>query len=47
MVGLLVAGLAVILFAFSSTDTTLSFVVVSDPCDGRRTPLTAGALTKK
>lgn len=34
-------------YTFTVTDTTLTFTVVKDPCDGRRTPLTAGPLTKK
>lgn len=33
-------------YTFTATETTLSFTLVSDPCDGRRIPLTAGSLTK-
>jgi hypothetical protein len=34
-------------YTFTVSDTTLAFTLVSDPCDGRKTPLTAGPLTKK
>ncbi len=34
-------------YTFTVTDTKLTFAVVSDPCDGRRIPLTRGPLTKK
>jgi hypothetical protein len=34
-------------YTFTVTDTTLTFSVVSDPCDGRRMPLTAGPLKKR
>jgi len=34
-------------YTFTVTETTLAFTLVSDPCDGRRRPLTAGPLTKK
>ena len=34
-------------YTFTVTNTTLAFAVVSDPCDGRRIPLTREKLTKK
>jgi hypothetical protein len=34
-------------YTFTVTDTTLTFTLVSDPCDGRRIPLTAGPLTRR
>jgi len=34
-------------YEFAVTDTALTFSTVSDPCDGRRIPLTAGPLRKK
>lgn len=34
-------------YTFTVTDTTLAFALVSDPCDGRRIPLTRGPLTRR
>jgi hypothetical protein len=34
-------------YTFSVSDTTIAFTLVSDPCDGRRIPLTSGPLTRK
>lgn len=34
-------------YTFTVTDTRLAFTLVSDPCEGRRIPLTAGPLTRK
>jgi len=33
-------------YGFTVSDTTLTFTLVSDACDGRRIPLTKGPLTK-
>jgi len=34
-------------YTLTVTDTTLTFTAVSDPCDGRRIPITSGPLTRQ
>jgi hypothetical protein len=34
-------------YTFAVTDTTLQFTLVSDACDGRRIPLSAGSLSRR